>query len=153
MALSDQVSVLGPLLVGLPTALCTIVVHGLILATIITRVRRDIHRGRAGVRFRTDLTIVTGATLLALAGHLVEMGLWAVAFDLCGEFSDFAAALYHSAGNYTTLGDSSVVISARWRLLGPLEAANGMLMFGISTAMIFAIVQRLIQTRFRDSGD
>ncbi|MGD0075038.1 MAG: ion channel [Candidatus Binataceae bacterium] len=99
------------------------------------------------------MTIVTGATLLALAGHLVEMGLWAVAFDLCGEFSDFAAALYHSAGNYTTLGDSSVVISARWRLLGPLEAANGMLMFGISTAMIFAIVQRLIQTRFRDSGD
>jgi hypothetical protein len=145
--------VLSPLLVGVATTFCTIIVHALIFRIIITEVRRDLQRGRAGVRFWTDLTIVTGAMLLALAGHLVEIGLWALVFDLCGEFSDVAAAFYHSAGNYTTLGDSTVVISARWRLLGPLEAADGMLMFGISTAMIFAVVQRLIQTRFRDSGD
>jgi hypothetical protein len=40
-----------------------------------------------------------------------------------------------------------------WRLLGPLEAANGMLMFGVSTAMIFAVIQRLIQARFLDLRD
>jgi hypothetical protein len=66
---------------------------------------------------------------------------------MCGEFSQLAAAFYHSGMNYTTLGDSEKVMSPSWRLLAPLEAANGMLMFGVSTAMLFAIVQRLIQTR------
>jgi hypothetical protein len=52
--------------------------------------------------------------------------------------------------NYTTLGDSDNVMSPSWRLLASLEAANGMLMFGVSTATLFAIVQRLFQTRFKD---
>ena len=149
MASSNQISVLIPLLVAVATIFCTIIVHALILRVIVTAVRRDLQRGRVGVGFWTDLTFVTSATLLALAGHLVEIGLWAIAFYLCGEFSDFAAAFYHSAGSYTTLGDSSVVMSARWRLLGPLEASDGMLMFGISTAMIFAVIQRLLQSRFQ----
>ncbi|SRR5216683_993153 len=148
MAPSNQISVLSPLLVAAATAFCTIIVHGLILGMIITQVRRDLERGRVGIRFLTNLVFVTNATLLVLAGHLLEIGLWAVAFEFCGEFSNFAAAFYHSAVNYTTLGDDTVVMSARWRLLGPLEAADGMLMFGVSTAMIFAVIQRLIQTRY-----
>lgn len=151
MAPSNQISLLSPLLVGVAVILCTIIVHGLILGMIIKGVRRDLRLGRAGVGFWTDLAIVAGAMLLALAGHLIEIGLWALALDFCGEFSNFAAAFYHSAGSYTTLGDSTVLISPRWRLLGPLEASDGMLMFGISTAMIFAVVQRLIQMRFSRS--
>ena len=148
MAPSNQISVLSPLLVGVAATFCTIIVHALILGFIVTQVRRDVQRGLVGVRFWTDVTVVTGATLLALAGHIVEVGLWALAFELCGEFSNFAAAFYHSAVNYTTLGDDTVVMSARWRLLGPIEASDGMLMFGVSTAAIFAVIQRLIQTRF-----
>ena len=148
---SNQISLLNPLLVGVATILCTIIVHGLILAMIVNAVRRDLRLGRAGVWFWTDLAMVTGGMLLALVGHLIEIGLWALALDFCGRFSNFAAAFYHSAGNYTTLGDNTVLISPRWKLLGPLEAANGMLMFGISTAMIFAVVQRLVQTRFERS--
>jgi L-lactate permease len=68
-------------------------------------------------------------------------------FSLCGEFSQLGEAVYHSGLNYTTLGDSAAVMSPAWRLLAPLEGANGMLMFGISTAMLFAVLQRLIQTR------
>jgi hypothetical protein len=148
MAPSNQISVLSPLLVGVAATFCTIIVHALILGFIVTQVRRDVQRGLVGVRFWTDVTVVTGTTLLALAGHIVEVGLWALAFELCGEFSNFAAAFYHSAVNYTTLGDDTVVMSARWRLLGPIEASDGMLMFGVSTAAIFAVIQRLIQTRF-----
>ncbi len=98
------------------------------------------------------MNIVAGVVLVALAAHLVEIAVWAVAFVLCGEFPDYAAAFYHSAVNYTTLGYGDVIMSASWRLLGPLEAADGSLMFGVSTAMIFAVILRLIQTRFRDSG-
>jgi hypothetical protein len=136
-----------PLLVGVATTFFTIVVHALVLNTIIGAVHRHVLRGRAGV-FLWDVTFVMSATLLALAGHLVEIALWALSFLLCGEFSNFAAALYYSAATYTTLGDSTTVISARWRLLGPLEAADGMLMFGISTGMIFAVIHRLVEARF-----
>ena len=50
--------------------------------------------------------------------------------------------------NYTSLGYGDVVMSASWKLFGPLEAADGLLMFGISTALIFAIIQRLLQMRY-----
>ena len=136
-----------PLLVGVATALCTVAVQGLVVRTIVGEVRRDMKRGRLGVHFSTDLLFIAAATMLALVGHLVEMGLWALVFQLCGEFSDFATAFYHSAVNFTTLGYGDVVMSPRWRLLGPLEAADGMLMFGVTAALIFAVVQRLIQTR------
>ena len=82
--------------------------------------------------------------------HLIEIAIWAALFLVCGEFSDFGTAYYHSAVNYTTLGYGDMLMTPSWRMLGPLEAANGMLMFGVSTAIIFAVIQSLIQTRFKD---
>ena len=73
-----------------------------------------------------------------------------ILFVICGEFSELGAAYYHSAVNYTTLGYGDLIMTPSWRMLGPLEAANGMLMFGVSTAIIFAVIQRLIQARFTD---
>jgi Ion channel len=85
-----------------------------------------------------------------LAAHLIEVALWAAVFIICGEFSDFGTAYYHSAVNYTTLGYGDLIMTSSWRLLGPLEAANGALMFGVSTAIFFAVIQRLLETRFVD---
>jgi hypothetical protein len=106
--------------------------------------------GRVGVHFLTDTIFITWVTILLLATHLMEIGMWALTLEFCGEFSNFAAAYYHSAVNYTTLGDSAFVMSGRWRILAPLEAGNGMLMFGVSTAVIFAVIQRLLQHRYGD---
>ena len=78
------------------------------------------------------------------------MALWAVVFLLGGEFPDLGAAFYHSATNYTTLGYGDVIMSPAWRMLGPLEAADRMFMFSVSTAMVFAAIQGLAQTRFPD---
>jgi Ion channel len=152
VAPANQISVTGPLLVAVATTFFTIIVHALVLDMIIETVRRYVLGGRAGV-FLRDLTLVMSAMLLALAGHFVEIALWGLSFVLCGEFSNFASALYYSAATYTTVGDSTIVISARWRLLGPLEAADGMLMFGVTTAMIFAVIHRLIQIRLREERD
>src|SRR5215469_853780 len=66
---------------------------------------------------------------------------------------EFGMAYYHSTVNYTTLGYGDVIMSPKWRLLGPLEAANGILMFGVSTAMIFTLILRLTQARFADLKD
>jgi hypothetical protein len=85
--------------------------------------------------------------------HLIEIALWAAVFMMCGEFHEFGLAYYHSAFNYTTLGYGDLIMSPKWRLPGPLEAANGTLMFGVSTAMIFTLILRLTQVRFLDLKD
>ena len=78
-------------------------------------------------RIWTDVAIVAGVTLLAIIAHMVEIAIWAVLFDACGEFTGLAPAFYHSAMNYTSLGYGDVVMSVSWRLLGPLEAATARL--------------------------
>jgi hypothetical protein len=147
----DRIAFLSPLVVAMATTFCTILVHALALAAIIHFVRHERRLGHVGVRFFTNVAIVAGAILIALAAHLLEMTAWALVFVLCGEFPHLAAAFYHSAASYTSLGGDDVVMSASWRLLGPLETADGMLMFGVSTATIFAVIQRLVQTRFGES--
>src|ERR1700740_3470441 len=148
--LPDHVAILLPLGMAVTLTFCTVIIHALVLMPIIHFVRHELRVGRAGVLFWRDVGIVAAATLVALAAHLIAVATWALVLTLCGEFSQFAPLLYHSGMNYTTLGDSNKVMSPSWRLLASLEAANGMLMFGVSTAMLFAVIQRLFQTRFRE---
>ena len=139
-----------PLAVGaIPTG-CTIFIHALAVMGTLSFVRRERRLGHAGVKFWNDFGIVTLAISFALAAHLIDIGLWAVLFIFCGEFPEFGTAYYHSAVNYTTLGYGDLLMTPHWRLLGALEAADGMLMFGVSTAIIFSLIQRLIQDRFVD---
>jgi hypothetical protein len=149
----NGINIFLPTVVGSATTIVTIVIHALALRIVIQFVRHQRLLGRAGVHFWMNVSIVAGATLLAFAAHLAEIALWALVFVLCGEFPDFAAALYHSAENYTTLGYGDVVMSPSWRLLGPLEAADGMLMFGVSTGIIFAVISHLIEARLHVSGN
>ena len=102
------------------------------------------------MNFWTDVAIVARAMSIAIVAHLIEIALWAVLFIICGEFPDFGTAYYHSAVNYTTLGYGDLIMTPSWKLLGPLEAADGMLMFGVSTAMLFAVIQRLVEIRYVD---
>jgi hypothetical protein len=145
----DRVAILLPLGIAVSITFCTVIIQALAMMPMTYFVRYELRLGRAGVRFWKDVAIVAGATLVALAAHLVAIATWAMVFILCGEFSQFAEAVYHSGLNYTTLGDSAV-ISPSWRLLVPLVGANGMLMFGVSTAMLFALVQRLTHTRLSE---
>src|SRR6516164_3234374 len=144
----QEVAVLIPLILALLTTLVTIGVHAVALGATLQFIRREYQFRRAGAGFWTDVAIVAAVTLLALIAHMVEIAIWAVPFVACGEFTGLAPAFYHSAVNYTSLGYGDVLMSASWKLLGPLEAADGLLMFGVTTAMIFAVIQRLFQTRF-----
>ena len=145
----SHIAILSALLVGLAATLGTMVIHGFVVHTIVMTLRRDLKRGVVGPRIWVNLTFVMGAALVALAGHLGEIGLWAFTLDMSGAVTDFSAAVYSSAGSYTTSG-SDIVLPAQWKLLGPFEAVDGMLMFGVSTAFIFAVVNRLIRARFDD---
>ena len=130
--------------------MCTILVHALAVMATVKVVRHERRLGRTGSSFWIDFGIVAVTVSCALTAHLVEIALWALLFMICGEFSAFGNAFGHSAVSYTTLGNDNVIMSSSWRLLGPLAAANGALMFGVSTAMIFTVVQRLVQTRYVD---
>ena len=147
---AQRVAVFVPLIIGLPTTVGTILIHGLASVAIIYFVRYQLQSGRAGVGFWRDLGIVAGVTIFALIAHLLESITLGNDFRICGEFTQLATAFYHSAMNYTTLGYGDVIMSPSWKIFGPLEAADGMLMFGVSTAMIFAVIQVLIQIRFPD---
>jgi len=145
-----RIAILIPLLVGACVAACTMLIHALALNGAVKFVRHEKQVGRAGTHFWSDLVIVTLTMSIALVAHLMEIALWAVLFKICGEFPDLGTAYYHSAVNYTTLGYGDLIMTPSWKLLGPMEAADGMLMFGVSTAIIFAVIQRLIETRFVD---
>jgi hypothetical protein len=145
----QSIAIFMPLIVALPMFVSTIVIHGVAVLAVVHLVRREHRLGRTGVRFGRDLLIVSQTALLALLAHLIEIAIWALVFEFCGEFSQLSVAVYHSAVNYTSLGYGDIVMSARWRLLGPLEAADGMLLFGITTAMTFAVIERLVQIRFK----
>ena len=86
---------------------------------------------------------VIGITALLLAVlHGFEASLWAVAYVWLGASPDFTHAIFFSLQMITTLGADVVFIDTRWKLMGPLEAMSGMLLFGLSTAFLLAVLQR-----------
>ena len=123
---------------------CSLFMHALALSATVRFVRREKQLGLAGANFWADVAIVSLAILFALAAHLVDITVWGMLFIACGEFQEFGTAYYHSAVNYTTLGYGDVLPSARWLLIGPITAMNGVLMFGWSTAVIFEVLRKTI---------
>ena len=82
----ESIAIFVPLIVALPTILATIVIHALAVLSVVHFVRHEQRLGHAGIRFWRDLLIVSGVVLLALLAHLMEIAIWAVVFDFCGEF-------------------------------------------------------------------
>jgi hypothetical protein len=153
MTQNQQFAILLPLLVGAGAVVSTILVHALAVAATVNFLRYETKLGRAGAGALIDLAIVALVILFVFVAHLIEIAFWAVLLMLCGEFQEFGTAYYHSAVNYTTLGYGDLLLTPSWRLLGPLEAANGALMFGVSAAIAFAVIQRLVLARFEDLRD
>lgn len=88
-------------------------------------------------------SVLIVAMLAMLVGNLLQMTVWAGLFSAVGEFEDFATAFYHSAVNFATLGYGDLVMSEEHRLLGALEAINGVMMFGLTTGLLFAVLSAL----------
>ena len=77
-------------------------------------------------------------------GNLLQAAIWAVLFRIIGEFPDFQQAFYHSLVNFASLGYGDIVMSETWRLLGALEASNGVLMFGVSAGAMLSLINYLL---------
>jgi hypothetical protein len=153
MTQTHRIAILVPLLVGLVASICAVMIHLLPLRATVDLIRREKTLGRIGTNSWIDIGIFLRVILYASLAHIMEVALWAVLFIICGEFPDFGTAFYHSAVNYSSLGYGDVIMTPSWRLLGPLETADGMLLFGVSTAILFAVIQWLVQARFVDLRD
>ena len=135
------------LLTGLPVMLLCLILQAIFVSANLRYYARFnlVHEDRESQWL--EIFLLSTVMLLMLVSNMAQMVIWAVLFLLLGEFGDFATALYHSAVNFVTLGYGDIVMSARWRLLGPLEAVNGILMFGVSTAVMTAAVLDVVKQR------
>ena len=138
-----------PLMVATALLFGSLLSYGTAMNLIVRVVVRLIRSGHSELGFWKGIATMAIATLIMTAAHLTQIALWAVAFLLCGLISTFETAFYFSAQNYTALGYGDIQLSERWRLLGPLESINGLLFFGLSTAVLFAILSQLIANRLR----
>jgi len=79
--------------------------------------------------------------------HVIHSLVWAFCYYLipqtAGEFSSFSEAAYFSMVTFTTLGYGDISLSSDWRLLSGLEAINGIMLIGWSTAMMFSLIQNI----------
>jgi hypothetical protein len=85
--------------------------------------------------------IVGALGLLLAALHGIEAAIWAAAYIWLGALDSPRDAILYSVDSMSTRGASGVILEHGWRMMGALEAAGGMLLFGISTAFIFAVMQ------------
>lgn len=132
------------LLAGLPVMLFCLLLQA-IFVTICLRQYVHFRHAQSAESQWLNILLLSMVMLLMLLSNFVQIAIWAALFMLLDEFDEFATALYHSAVNFATLGYGDIIMSSRWRLLGPLEAANGILMFGVSTAVMTAAVMDVIK--------
>src|SRR4051794_30843649 len=107
----------------------SVVVHGAGTLAVIVRLATALNRG-PGRRGRIACGVLTARVVCSLLLlHLAEAAAWAALYYLSGSLPDGETALYYSLTSYTTVGYGDVVLPADRRLLGPVEAATGILMF------------------------
>ena len=121
---------------------------GIQCITVVFMIRYLINTGfmeREGATLFSDIKVMSLVLLVLLVGHFFQFLTWALVFVTIGEFPDLNTAFYHSIVNFSSLGYGDIVMSAEWRILGPLEACNGVLMFGLSAGAVLAIMAQLFK--------
>lgn len=129
---------------GLPLIALTVIIHVLCLGLMN-------QRADTVLRYMTDRchsavvsVVVMGATTLLATGlHGLEAGIWAAAYRFLGAMPDAKTAMLYSLNAITSYGHESLVLERHWQLMGAIEALNGWLLFGLTTAFLFGMTQRV----------
>lgn len=137
------------LLLGLGTMILCLALQLVLLIAVLRYYQRRNHL-LSSTKFGEILLLMAVVMFLLVLGNTGQMALWALLFKALGEFQAFDVAFYHSAVNFATLGYGDIVMSARHRLLGPLESLNGVLMVGVSTSALITVFQDAIQNTIRE---
>jgi len=129
-----------PILFGVAEVAFNVLVQSVTVVVILNRLVRYHRNPNPRDSFLAHTWRLASIMVILFLGHMVQIMAWAIPFRVFRQFDTLETAFYHSAVNYTSLGYGDIVMTGHWRLLGALEAANGVLMFGVSTATFFAIL-------------
>jgi len=130
---------------GLPLIVLTVLLHVSGLGLISQRVvhgnlGRMIERRHPKIAF---VVVVGATTLLATSLHGIEAGIWAFAYRFLGAIRDFRPAMLYSLNAITSYGHTDLALPDHWHLMGAMEALNGWLLFGLTTAFLFAVIEKV----------
>ena len=136
-------------LVGGGISLVNIAIHALVM-TVVVQVAQA-----AGAKNRSHsslllIAVMIPTVLVLMVTHALEVIVWSSAYSIVDAAPPGADLVYFAFVNYTTLGYGDVIPLVRWRLLGPITAMNGVLLFGWSTAVIFEVLRRTLARTPRD---
>lgn len=136
---------LVPFACALALVVSTVVVHAACTVVVIRQLRADAFQERLAQGATAIRVRVLALLVVAMCGVAVlEAALWAGAYVMLGALQTMPEALYFSLVTFTTLGYGDVTLPDPWRLLGALEATNGLVMFGWTTAIVVTVAHRIL---------
>jgi len=131
-------------LVGGGASLVNIVIHALVMTTVVA-VAQTVRLNQIAYPSLFLIAVMIPTVAVLMVAHAFEVVVWSLTYAMFDAAPAGADLVYFAFVNYTTLGYGDVVPVERWRLLGPMTAMNGVLLFGWSTAVIFEVLRRTIE--------
>jgi hypothetical protein len=89
------------------------------------------------------VVVMAAATLMVTVLHAIEGTVWAVAYLGLGALPDIRTAMLYSLSAMTSYGHAQIFLDPHWQMMGALEALNGMILFGLTTAFLFGLIQKI----------
>jgi hypothetical protein len=142
---------------SLPLIVVTVIFHVVGLGLFNVRMDRFLDKVKDHRHYDYVFVLVMGVTAVAATFlHAVEAGVWAVAYRNLGALPDSKSAVLYSLSAMTTYGHADIHLADHWQLMGALEALNGIILFGLTTAFMYGMIQRVWpierRGRHRSSG-
>jgi hypothetical protein len=130
---------------SMPLIAVSVVIHVFCLGLFTARMEGTVIMLRDMRRFRTAfaMLLMSVAVTVATILHGLEATIWAGAYRLLDAIPDDRSAVLYSLSAMTSYGHANLFLKAEWQLMGAFEALNGMLLFGLTTAFLFAMIQRI----------
>lgn len=129
---------------SVPLIVATVIIHAFGLGYVNQRVERVLYRnGKKRLPERLSVVILGSTALSATLLHAFEAALWASAFILLHAVADRRSAMLYSVSAMTTYGHTDIHLMQKWEMMGSLEALNGWILFGLTTAFLFTVVLKL----------
>lgn len=127
----------------------TVIIHTSGMMIVVRILRK--HKASSLGFLRSPTFLIVEIVLVMFAVSIVEVLLWAITYMVVETIEGFEKAFYFSMVTFTTLGYGDIVLTGTWRLLASFEAAIGIIMFGWTTAIVFAAVQYIFFPKDSDS--
>ncbi len=141
------------MLIGIGTMLVCIVIQCLGVSAVLYYVKALLKRDKFPTEIWSFCGVIMIALVILMTANMLQVAVWAQLFKGLGEIEIYADAFYHSAVNFSSLGYGDIVMSEERRLLGALEAGNGVLMFGLTTSVLFGLIQAFLRRKFEDAEE